>query len=133
MVIDEIVSYLRNVYLFERYSTRLSLHEGVKAQLYVLGFKLHLQPIMEARVGIGMKRVDCLFLDKENNPVCAIEIDGSIKLNSIKKLRSLPDAVEKIVISTGKLGAHQKAYYRNKQLLTNINLFHIQSKSIIKR
>ncbi len=101
--------HLRKVYTDDLYSSRRSIHEGLKAQLYVTGYRAGLKPILEARVKDGF--IDCLLLDGKGNTVVAIEVDHGIKKKSIKKLNSLSQDVEKILVS---YCADKFTYYRAK-------------------
>jgi hypothetical protein len=101
-----------------------STHEAIKAQLYVLGFRLGYISVLEANGtnGKDRKRIDCVFV-KNGKIACAIEIDNSLKVNSINKLHQLSDDVEKIIISYGRQAARSKAIYRHKDKLNGIKHF----------
>ncbi len=124
MVFENLRGYLRSPPLIHDYLSRLSKHEAIKAQLYVLGYKLHFIPILEANVNNkqDFTRIDCLFL-KNGQPVCGIEVDYSIKAKSIQKLLQLGSGVEKIIISYGREAACSKAIYRHKAHLQDIKNF----------
>lgn len=124
MVYEHLREYLRTPVWVPGYATKLTTHEGIKAQLYILGFRLHLVPILEGNGNNGQDRtrIDCLLL-KDRKAICAIEIDYSIKGASIRKLHSLGLGVEKIIISYGKQAAREKAIYRHKEHLRDIKQF----------
>ena len=124
MIFESLRNHIRVPVWKPNYSSKLSTHEAVKAQLYVLGYRLHLTPILEAN-GNNNKdrtRIDCLFL-KDEQLVCGIEVDYSIKKRSIQKLSQLGSSVEKIIISYGKEVACSKAVYRHKSHLGDIKQF----------
>jgi hypothetical protein len=102
-VYDELGQYLRIPYYSPDYSSRNSRHEALKAQLYVLGFRLGYRPVLESRIKFDGKHccVDCLFVTTQGAAVCGIEIDRGAKDKSLAKLRSLPSGVEKIILSFG--------------------------------
>ena len=84
MIYEKLREHLRAPILVKDYLSRLSTHEAIKAQLYVLGYRFHLLPILEANVNNheDTTRIDCLFL-QNGLPVCGIEGDYSIKRKSI--------------------------------------------------
>jgi len=126
MIYEKLGSYLRKVYVDGFYSSRISIHEGIKAQVYVLGYRELLHPILEADVKIG--RIDCIFL-KGDTPVCAIEVDNSIKQKSIEKLKSLPESTEKIIIAyCSSDSTYNKALSRHKGNLNGIRVFRPRKK-----
>lgn len=121
MIYEKLDSYLREVYTDELYTSRISIHEALKAQLYVFGFREKLLPILEADVKIG--RIDCLLL-RGKKPICAIEIDYSIKQRSIEKLRLLPRDTEKIILSYCSANStYRRALSRHKGDLDDIRIF----------
>ncbi len=84
---------------------RASLHESVKARLFQVGRKLKLQPLPEYPVNLPGRRgkVDMVFATtKKKKPLFALEIDGTIRYNSILKLKAFPAYTAKWVISTSK-------------------------------
>ncbi len=124
MIYDSLRGYLRTPTIVPNYSSGQSTHEAIKAQLYVLGYRLGFTPILEGN-GNDHKdntRIDCLIL-KDRKPICGIEIDYSIKAASIRKLCQLAPGVEKIIISYGSEAARSKAIYRHKQHLKDIKHF----------
>jgi len=102
-VFAELSSYLRKPYYVPSLSSRHSAHESVKAQLYVLGFKLGYRSVLEAKVcgSVRTGQIDCVYVDRLDNVVCAFEVDGSVRSRSVAKLFTLGPDVEKIVISFG--------------------------------
>ena len=124
MIFEQLRENLRTPYIPSGFSSRLSMHEAIKAQLYVLGFRLHLIPVLEASCNhnADLSRIDCLFLNG-NNVICGIEVDYSIKAKSIKKLCQFESEVEKIIISYGREAARSKAVYRHKEHLVDIKHF----------
>jgi len=124
MVIDSLRQYIRIPPCILGYSSRLSKHEAIKAQLYVLAYRLKYTPVLESTPNNShdLTRIDCLFL-KDGKPVCGIEVDYSIKAKSISKLLQLGDGVEKIIISYGRLASCSKAVYRHKSHLKDIKHF----------
>jgi len=124
MVRDKLRAHLRTPVVLEGYSSRQSTHEAIKAQLYVLGYRLGLVPILEASGNnhADRTRIDCL-LCKSGQPICGIEVDYSIKAASIRKLLQLGTDVEKIIISYGRQAARSKAVYRHKTHLKDIKHF----------
>ena len=124
MIYEELENHLRQPDWIEGYFSRASTHEGIKAQLYILSYQLHLIPILEGN-GNNQKdrtRIDCLFF-KDDQLICGIEIDYSIKRASIHKLLQLGFGVEKIIISYGREAACSKAIYRHKAHLGDIKQF----------
>lgn len=78
------------------------MHEAIKAQLYVLAYKLQYIPILEARVVVSAERdgrIDCLFVKYDSTPACAIEVESSVRTKSVTKLIALRDVEERIIIS----------------------------------
>ena len=113
MVYEQLNGYIRQPAFIQGLTSRLSIHEAIKSQLYVLGYRLGYLPILEASTDkIGQKRHDCVFVSGET-VVCAFEIDYSIKLKSIQKLNTLGAGVEKIIISYGRNDAISKAKFRH--------------------
>jgi hypothetical protein len=115
-VYESLESYLRSPYYNPVYSSRHSRHEAIKAQLYVLGFKLGYLSILEASIcgDVRNGRIDCIFVDRGdvNRVVCAFEIDGSLRDKSSVKLLTLPEYTEKIVISFGSVSSWDKMVSR---------------------
>lgn len=109
-VYDELANYLRTPYYNKALSSRHSAHESVKAQLYVLGFKLGYRSVLEASVCNNARfgRIDCVFVDRNERIVCGIEIDGTVRGKSVAKLFTLPAVAEKIVIAFGTESAWEK-------------------------
>jgi len=128
MVFEKLRNHLKIPYLVNGYLSRRSTHEALKAQLYVLGFKLSCIPILEANLNDNKDktRMDCLFV-KNGNPVCGIEIDYSLNVKSIFKLLQLGSDVEKIIISYGRKAARRKAVYRHKGHLQDIKNYILYS------
>jgi hypothetical protein len=124
MVYEQLRQYLRTPVIVQWVSMKQSTHEAIKAQLYVLGFRLGYISVLEANGNNGKdrKRIDCAFV-KNGKIACAIEIDNSLKMNSINKLHQLSDDVEKIIISYGRQAARSKALYRHKDKLNGIKHF----------
>ena len=131
MVYNELRKYLRAPPVVIGYLSRQSKHEGIKAQLYVLGYRLHYLPVLEATANDNQDRtrIDCLFL-KDGKPVCGIEVDYSIKAASIRKLLQLDADVEKIIVSYGREAALSKAVYRHKAHLRDIKHFLLHPQSL---
>jgi hypothetical protein len=104
-VFAELSGYLRVPFYSGVFSSRQTTHDGIKLQLYVLGYRLGYIPILEAVIDLGNEsrsgRMDCLFLDRSRNVVCGIEIDASYRKKSVAKLRALPWDAEKIIIAFG--------------------------------
>ena len=124
MVFESLRGNLRSPPIIIGYLSRQSTHEGIKAQLYVLGYRLHFVPILEANGNNNQDRtrIDCLFI-KDGHPICGIEVDYSIKAASIRKLLQLGADVEKIIISYGRQAACSKAVYRHRSHLQDIKHF----------
>lgn len=101
-VFEQLPSRLRFPVYSMSYSSSQSIHEAIKAQLYVMGFALHYQPILEATIGLPARggRIDCVFLDR-GEAVCGFEVDSADRKKSIDKLCALPRDAEKIIISFG--------------------------------
>ena len=131
MILDDLRNNLRIPTLIKGYLSRQSKHEAIKAQLYILGYRLHFVPILEANGNKNQDktRIDCLFL-KDGNPVCGIEVDYSIKAKSIYKLLQLGSNVEKIIISYGREAACSKAVYRHKKHLKGIEHFLLHNNEV---
>lgn len=102
-IYDELAGYLRTPFYSKAYSSRHSAHESVKAQLYVLGFKLGYRSILEAAVcgSVRIGQIDCIFVDGAGRVVCGIEVDGTVRSKSVAKLYTLPADAEKIVVAFG--------------------------------
>ena len=120
MIYEKLAGYLRKPYEDDIYSSRLSTHEAIKAQLYVLGYKEGLKPVLEANCD---GRIDCIYL-RGSEPVCGLEVDYSIKKKSIRKLNRLPgDYCEKIIVSYGPIAVLWRAKSRNRGTFNNIRIF----------
>ena len=134
-VYETLAGYLRPPYYHPVYSSRHSRHEAIKAQLYVLGFKLGYLSVLEAAVcgDVRNGEIDCLFVNKYdvNRVVCAFEIDGSLRDKSSVKLLTLPEHTEKIVISFGSPSSWDKMVSRRdgEGLPHGIRFFRLLTKS----
>lgn len=111
----ELGDYLRNPPIIKGVSTDAAYHEGLKAQLYVYGFKEGYWPVLEATPeGFDKRRrIDCVFCDKKTKKIIvAIELDRYIKKRSLEKLISLDSSIQKIIVSYGR---RNNAYYKARQ------------------
>lgn len=120
MIFEKLGKYVRQPVCVTGFSSRLSIHEAIKAQLYVLGYRLHYLPILEATTDTTtLNRIDCIYV-KNIAIICAIEIDYSIKRKSIDKLLKLSPGVEKIIISYGRRESAWRAVSRHRNSLSEI-------------
>jgi hypothetical protein len=120
MLAEELKEYLRTPPVVKKVATELSYHEGLKAQLYIFGFKHGYYPVLEASpTEIGTKKISCAFCTKEGQVVIAIELNKYPRKESVIKLRMLPGATERIVVAYGgRKNSYVKAMLRREGELT---------------
>jgi len=135
-VYEELTGSLREPFYCSPYSNPSSKRCAIKAQLYVLGWKLGFRPVLDARVYVDFRddQIDCLFLDvapRVPRIVCGFEVSATAQQKSLDRLLTLWEDAEKIIISFGQDAAWRKMESRRKSFLRpdieDIKLFRMSS------
>jgi hypothetical protein len=117
MLADDLKTYLRTPPVVKHVATDSSYHEGLKAQLYVFGFKNGYYPVLNAL------KLDCVLCDKLGAIKVAIALDRYPTKRSVTDLKALPKEVEKILITYGgRSNSYIKAMLRREHELTEQEL-----------